>query len=441
MTSMPPRTLLYSLPALGVGTAQVESLRSYIERLSLAHHRTARQVVSLVLAQQPTRATTEEAKYITQSWLVHSGSPGNLELLARLQAATGQQLGSMTLARFANAISLYKAFDQRSPGQARYCPLCFTEDLKTLELPYGRLLWELKGVDCCPIHKIKLQLSSGCWTNACSARLALQNRPRAVGVCPDCGSIGRKCDTASHTAADATDITIANRLSGLLALNEHECELINGDSVRKGIQSAIDRRFDGKVTAASRAAGIGTGTICSWFKHREKVGLTTLAQLSIAAGIDLSPMLKGEVIPAEGDIEPSTLRRRLGRSYIRRAASDHVAHEQLMSALTSEDAPSLSRTASAIGTTVEALSARFPELADSVVAKRKALLATRRLETYATSAREYMRARLSLIRKGKSVNAKTLQSESGLFCLDRSGARFKAMRDVLTNPSKFEPHD
>lgn len=438
MTSMPPRTLLYSLPALGIGSTQVESLRSYIERLSLAHHRTTRQLLSLLLHDAATDMSLRAPCWLTPSWSIYSGSSVNVELLDLLQKATGQSLGMTTLVRFAHTLSFYKLLNHSNSGHVRYCPLCFEEDLKAKKLPYGRLLWELRGVDCCITHGVRLHATSGCWSDN-RKRLALQERPRAIGVCPDCGSIGRQCEKPVLAKAEASDIVIATCLANVLALSEQECASIDRESVREGVRGLVDHQFNGNSNAAADAAGVGRGTMCNWHKNDGTFNFASLAQLSIAGKVNLSRMLKGELVLAEGDVRPQELRKRLGRSYVRSTTTDVDMAQYLKEALEQDEAPTLNKVATSLGVSIPALRASAPALAKALVAKNQVAKEAHRGNAYLDAARTYMRTRQALVDSGKTVNQKNLQVHSGLSAdLERQGPRYRALQAVIATPEKFE---
>ncbi len=439
MTSMSPRTLLFSMAVGGLGTAQVESLRSLVERISLAHHRTTRQLLSYLFRSSSDGMSASAPSEITRTWSVHTDSELGRVLIHRLQVATGQALATTTLARFGGPLSLSNVIHLKKSGKVRYCPICLENDLLEQEIPYGRLLWELRGVNCCPLHGVQLHSSTGCG-GVGGKRIALQSRPRAIGVCPDCGSVGRRCATPNLIKAGSVDLAIAHSISKVLALSEEECELVTGPAVREGIKAVVDCRFEGNTIAAARAAGIGRGSICTWVKKHTSVGLAPLVQLSIAGGADLSAMLVGRFVSADVHATAAELKNRLGRTYLRSSATADEMRQHLSNALECDEAPSFKRTASALGVSTEALRAAAPVLAKALAAKHRVQREIRSGDAYSHALSVYMQARSALLSRGKAVNQKSLQLHSGLKAsLGRHGPRYRAMHDVLSDPAKFEP--
>jgi hypothetical protein len=143
---VPKRSLFYGLPLEGVGTWEVESLRSFVERLAYAHCFKPLALLEKLLAHFPLGEAKLSLLAVVRFWDVHgTANAGNL-VTERLELATLTKLASAGLRRFAHVLS--PAHLARSKHErAVYCPACVAEGD---ELGHGRLLWEVQCVTGLP---------------------------------------------------------------------------------------------------------------------------------------------------------------------------------------------------------------------------------------------------------------------------------------------------
>lgn len=430
------RTFFYALPPLGLYSPQVECLRSYIERLALAHQRMPRDLIGRLLLKDPLNGYGGTVVDITDEWAIHSDSPMNLGLLSRFVNSTRQNLTPTSMGRFGHAFSMFDLLDMRGAERVRFCPLCFLQDTKEgLPYPYGRLLWLFKGVNCCPEHGCYLQASGGCWRTG-GKRLALQQRPRAMGICPDCGSIGRQCSVAPAVMATEQELCIARCMAQVLAMTDEECAACNPESVLLGVREAIRHRFKGQYVHAAKAAGLGRGTMTAWFQGTSGPGLASLTRLAIACNVNLSWMLRGSTQPMATNIEASEMKRNFTRRYERSEVSDEEVVRLLAEVLQQTLMPSLAGVARLLGVRVERLSRKFPVQSRAIMNAYREQEAARRQRAYSEAVQAYSEAATTLHLKGTSVTPKNLQKSTGLHDLSGRSLRGRAMKEVLRS-AKF----
>jgi hypothetical protein len=184
--AIPPRSKLYSLEPVGVGTGMVESLTSYIARLAEAHNLKLSTFVSRVLS--PLSKLTGVA-----------GIGGHHDVLRHLGASlngTGSTsaecvkiLESLTLRRLLRELTLRFTKGWLSDRallslNQKWCPQCLHEWKRRGDTVYYPLLWQLEAVRTCSVHATLLR--SHCLQ--CGATHRPLGKHLILGHCPACAA-------------------------------------------------------------------------------------------------------------------------------------------------------------------------------------------------------------------------------------------------------------
>jgi hypothetical protein len=188
---IPARSFLYSIPPIGIGTPQVESLSGYIARLAEAHAIS----VGDLFGRKPKNAPScwiirRSHFYRSRRPKAHSfhatgsGINGMFEWSQKwvriLEEATCQQgLVALTLRPLQSVLSDMALFRR----DRAWCSSCYQDDRKT-GVVYERLLWTIDCVTICPRHLIHLHdRCPRC--EKMMQPLAVHSRP---GHCSFCGA-------------------------------------------------------------------------------------------------------------------------------------------------------------------------------------------------------------------------------------------------------------
>ena len=159
-----PRTLLYPLPPIGMGTAFVESLTSYMTRLANAHGVNVAFFVDRWLSQQAVVlgfAGPEEAglggpvDLRRQCRSINGLRHGSAPWVATLEAVTGvKNLHRLTLTALSDILTSRRGLSRTTES---WCSRCLTEWQQTGAPLYGPLAWSLPVVEVCTKHKRRLE--------------------------------------------------------------------------------------------------------------------------------------------------------------------------------------------------------------------------------------------------------------------------------------------
>lgn len=176
---------LFPIPLCGAGSAEVESLPSYIHRLTYKHGVYVGELLRFVVRQvEGDESYTGQLTSLPRHILVHDVLRANglaRGLTKMLEHMTRQCLTGTTVALFNGPLTmsrgeLHKGF--------RWCPECLAEmDLMGDEC-YFKLIWQFRAVLACPIHRSPfLEKCDYC---GCDQTSYIKRRP--LGRCQDCGA-------------------------------------------------------------------------------------------------------------------------------------------------------------------------------------------------------------------------------------------------------------
>jgi hypothetical protein len=190
----PPRSRLYSLEPIGIGTPEVESLSSYLNRLAQAHCVTVTTLIAHELL--PHVGPSAPARAHRAAPPSRGGLRGLGQLLARrlyglgrtaatwvdgLEAVTGRcDLRFLTLLTWRQILPDRHVF----APVFRWCPVCFDAWVTTGYPLYDPLLWKLKPITTCIRHQRRLR--SRC--RACQQPLTTFSGRSRPGYCSRCGA-------------------------------------------------------------------------------------------------------------------------------------------------------------------------------------------------------------------------------------------------------------
>jgi hypothetical protein len=422
------RSQFFPLELQGVGTMAVESMRSYVQRLALAHRLNPTTLLGLLVETTPLDSVgcSQNAYRLTQHWHLHGASGIGQQLADRLSTATTVDLSSSTLARFSSLFSPVGLATTR--GVAHYCPAC-VQQVGDDGLPYGRLLWLVGGIRACPQHRVRLRDSASCGAPV-SARLERRCRPSLEGVCGQCGSIGFQC-LKEQELAPATDIEVweAEQVSRLLSLGPSSASEVSSDALRQGLREVLDARFDGKAVNASLEAGLARSVVWSWVEGKFKPTLAGLLKFCAQARCEMVEMIGGRYVRSrEIDTSGSPVRR---RAYRKNVLTDDEIRERIRGAAAMEPPMSGVQLAHSLQIDSKLLRTRYRAEYESLMDAGRRHSAEASQARYADFERRMTAAVDALRVKGKSVNRKSIRLEAGISTYSATGNARKALEVVM----------
>jgi len=298
---LPPRTRLYHLAPIGVGTAAVESLTGYLMRLAQAHCVSTSALITDELL--PVLRPEGLGDLPPASWLGrfgrHLNGTGELAraTVTALARLTGRpDLAALTLVPWSAVISPHGLRRRRV-----WCRACFSEALHQGTVLYEPLLWAIPTVTVCARHQIRL--SDHCPYPDCGRRLPILAAHARPGHCSWCkrvlGTAERESEGPPLSHAEMQwSCWVTGQIGALLAANPTLGPTLPPISIGAVIEVftvALGKRHDGTHAAFARAVGVHANLIHQWRTGQLLPTLPLLLRISHALGISLVQLVSGDV--------------------------------------------------------------------------------------------------------------------------------------------------
>lgn len=381
--TIPPRSRLFHLAPIGLGTPEVESLTSYVARLAEAHRVRPRQLVAREILPRfgrPRLAETPFPSLLSAFWRNETHALNGMRTLARdlvgvLETLTGRRdLHCLTLLTWAEVLSTQQL--QRSIRA--FCPACFEEWGRTGQTVYEPLLWTLAPITACPRHQQRLQLA--CPAPGCryaAPWLGARSRPGYGAHC-ECwlgsapGTEARADDPLTEEEL-AIQTWIVHAVGEILAAAPGLPAPPYREQVVRTLSVWTRSRRMGSRRAWARAMGLPVTAISNWELGSAIPSLWLLLQVCRCLGTAPLSVLTGTVVDAPPADPALAMARPFPARPVRvRAAFDHEAMRQaLEDILTSgeEPPPSLREVARRLDWSDEVLRRWLPELCHAISAR------------------------------------------------------------------------
>jgi len=266
-----PRSLLFALQPIGVGSPFVESLTSYISRLAEVHAVRVSDLAGHVLAKcAPHDAPIVSAR--ADDYRMGSGfHPGThaingLAEDARRWIMAVETATKLTGLRLLTLMPLQQIFSKQSLLRKRqaWCPNCFSEWRQSGLPLYLPLLWHLQMVTICARHRRRLEESCP----HCNQRFGVLYANNRPGYCPRCRCwLGRPISPQQEPSPEHChddEIWMADCIGGLLAFLPQVEEGRAGEILSNNILALIRELAQGHQSIFCDLTGCATNAVPRW---------------------------------------------------------------------------------------------------------------------------------------------------------------------------------
>ena len=361
-------TQLFPISLIGAGTANVESMASYVSRLALSHTVSARQLIATV-------------SRVKEPGLLNGYSGFAANTVDTINALAGQNnLAYGTLIRFRDVLSVNA--NESISTTRRWCPSCIADDLMAREPGYDPLMWSLKSISVCSKHDTWL-------VTTCPHCLSVQPYISYAGAtrtrCVRCkGSLGMLCE---RVAASPAELWCRREMSALLMRGGDPP--FEGNPVRSFLAALIHSLGKG-IAPLAREIDFDRSVVCGLLKNtNHRPTLATVLRLSASVQQPVEFILSDPIAAAaQGRFAFATPRRenstRFRLSMIRRQQLEDSLHRAAYGP-ESECPPSVVSICRATGVSLGCAHYAFPRLSSRINALRKSYAEARakRLESEA----------------------------------------------------------
>jgi len=297
---LPPRSRLFNLNPIGVGTPMAECLASYFSRLAEAHCLSPGLLHQHELMPRGAGArnmfsckTDGHARSYTSS--INGKDSVAANFVSVLGDLTGRgDLKYLTMIPWKPVLT--SKFLMRNV--AAWCPDCLIGWEESGQRIYAPLLWTLEVVKFCPYHRCPLRLTCP----HCGLPQGVLGQRSRVGFCARCrqsiASDSGKDDSERYSAlrqeTPAWEIWVANQVARLIEAGPHDPPLLAREQLAELIRVASDIA---SVSKFARVLGVSTTAVKEWQMGVQPTFVLYL-RLARVLNVCLADLLTTRVTPA-----------------------------------------------------------------------------------------------------------------------------------------------
>lgn len=290
----PPRSRLLPVEPVGVGTALVESLTSYVARLAAAHAVRVSDLVGYGLAP----CAAEEAPIVSvraRDYRAGSGFQRGTHAInglaedARRWISATETATCRTGLKYLTLTPLQSVFTKQGVFRANqaWCPTCFEhwrQNQRTIHLP---LLWHLRAVKVCETHRNALrEVCPHCCVSF--GPLYANAKP---GFCSRCQKWLGKPSVTEDCTED--DIAFARIIGDALTIMPQLAEEMLPDILKHNLGRLVRDAAGGSTTAFGSLIGFaGAGMVGRWLSGEQVPRTDLLFRICFRLGISVAELLR-----------------------------------------------------------------------------------------------------------------------------------------------------
>lgn len=283
------RSCLYSIEPIGIGSAEVESLSSYISRLADAHCITVGDIMTHLIAPELGKKYINNIVSIGGNGFYKSSSAINgygiiaKDFIKMIESLTCRKdIWETTLVNCGGLVP----FRGLLKSSRYWCPSCFQADLESKQTVYERLSWTLQPFDKCIIHDRILENTCP----FCKSCMYTLERKSIPGYCTKCfywlGNY-RENQSISIYCRKTTD-------SMRTFFSEFTNLSFESDCVSHSISFYIENNFEGSLTKAADFFGYSKSTLWGWKEGANLAPLKALIDITSKLQLNLSSFINME---------------------------------------------------------------------------------------------------------------------------------------------------
>ena len=258
------RSQLYGLKPIGIKTPYIESLTSYLIRLSEAHQVYPSSLISYVIAPILDKefliksATRGGNRFYDGAKTMNGFGSNALDMVGALEKLTKvQQLGILTLASIKEVVPLRYLLKKH----LSWCSVCYEEQFNTGDAIYNLLLWSFEMVNTCSKHKCKLETE--CFF--CHKRIPILHRKSQNGYCPYCNHwLGRESTLNKHLDENDFDYKITLMAEQIIKHKEKMEISASKQQLIRNLNYLVDIYTERNMQEFAKKLSIAKTTLWDW---------------------------------------------------------------------------------------------------------------------------------------------------------------------------------
>ncbi|HDX9529996.1 TPA: helix-turn-helix domain-containing protein [Bacillus thuringiensis] len=253
------RSTLYGIKPEGEGSVYIESLTSYVVRLSEKHMVKTGDLVSHIIAPQLNKdyllnsVSRGGNRFYDGAHFLNGFGSNAIDMVRCLEVLTGKnQLLETTLIKLETVLRTRHLIRKH----LAWCPHCFKEKM------YYPLVWCLSDYKVCIKHGVTLQ--ENC--SHCGKVIPYLHRKSKVGVCPYCNC--SHCNSSSlENSPSRRNYYISRDIENVLSQRD-KINTQNSNALQHNLLNIIEHKFEGKIDYLAKYIGIPKTTMWYWCKGK-----------------------------------------------------------------------------------------------------------------------------------------------------------------------------
>lgn len=301
-----PHTRLYHLEPVGIGTMKVESLSGYIARLAATHCVSpsalcvgeVMPVINQIKLSQKGEVGSSYGQYLNANFYSAAPALNGMGVIAEDWVRAMESLTLHSNLRYLTALTWRNVISIQSwlRPMRTWCPACYQEQKEAGKIVYEQLLWTLKAVTVCCVHRSSL--STLC--PHCHKTQPALNATLRPGYCCLCkGWLGvtehGEPDGLKKDVDFTEQLRITCAIGELLAISPELLETPGRAGITKAINMCLDHFTDGNRAAFARRFGITEMITAKWSRGEFLPRIGTLLKICFLAGAAPINFLYGKV--------------------------------------------------------------------------------------------------------------------------------------------------
>lgn len=283
-SELPPRSALFALEPIGIGTSAAEGLISYIVRLAEAYSVGPRRLIR----DEFSKVCPDIGKFRHGPFFERDARTVNgLHRYSRWFAETIKDLCMRPDARYLTLLPLAGLLPHNGAGliasRPRWCPACYSGMLDSPDGLHQPLVWSFDLYRICPKHK--QPMVDQC-PNCGKAQYPIPRSP-GFGFCSHCGGWLGGNPEASNDVSEF-DIWTAQAIGEIVANLPKLDHLATRKRFMQRIGEAVDCIADGNRAGFCREIGLPQFALKNWLGRDERPSLPQW--LAVSYGLSVGPV-------------------------------------------------------------------------------------------------------------------------------------------------------
>ncbi len=279
---MPDRSTLFRLPPIATGTALVEGLSGYLNRLATEHSVSVSDLIELDVFPLGRLAIEDQRgrrrQFRASCYLMDGSESHTQPWIDALESATMQGgLHALTLLPYSRLCEGSWIRQKRA-----WCPHCLEAWGRRRSKIYEPLIWSIKVTYRCPFHRVTLENSCGSCGRSCTP-LAGMSQP---GYCAYCLSwLGRSKKHHDQMVLDSYGSWCSDQTAVLIAAMSKIPPLLTSDAIARALEKYIGSKVGICTSSIAEYTGCTRRSISTWIEGTTRPRVESFFRLCYALKI------------------------------------------------------------------------------------------------------------------------------------------------------------